>query len=181
MGNTLAGRTDNYVGNVRSAVENGLKHGAVGILNTDWGDNGHWQPLPVSYLGFAYGAALSWAYTPNADVDLPAVLDTLVFRDQAGVMGKLAYDLGNAYQQPGIYVHNGSFLFWIYQRSLDQMRQGDTHPGNVALYRDAARLRKNLHTTLDYIDEATARLDQAHMAVPDADLIHARMLELVGF
>ena len=38
-------------------AENGLKHGAVGYLNTDWGDRGHWQVLPVSYLGFAAGAA----------------------------------------------------------------------------------------------------------------------------
>jgi hypothetical protein len=168
---TIAGRTDNCTGNIRNAVENGLKHGALGVLNTDWGDRGHWQPLPVSYLGFAYGAALSWSYAQNLSLDLPAVLDTFVFRDQAGVMGRLVYDLGNMYQQPGIYVHNGSFLFWIYQQSLDTMRQNTTHPANVALYHDEARLRGNLHATLDAIDGVMARLAQSNMAVPDAGLI----------
>ena len=35
---SLSGRTDNMLGNIRNAVENGLKYGAIGILNTDWGD-----------------------------------------------------------------------------------------------------------------------------------------------
>jgi hexosaminidase len=56
---SVAGRTDNALGNLLSAAENGLKHGASGYLNTDWGDAGHWQMLPVSYLGFAMGAAYS--------------------------------------------------------------------------------------------------------------------------
>lgn len=94
---SLIGRTQNMLGNLRNAALNGKKHGAVGYLNTDWGDFGHMQPLPVSYLGFAYGAALSWAVEPNLDLDLPAALDKFAFEDPSGTMGKLAYDLGNAY------------------------------------------------------------------------------------
>ena len=29
---------------------------ALGILTTDWGDNGHWQPPGISWPGFAAGA-----------------------------------------------------------------------------------------------------------------------------
>ena len=58
--NTLAGRTDNALGNLRNAAVNGFANGAIGYLNTDWGDNGHMQPLPVSYLGYLAGAAMSW-------------------------------------------------------------------------------------------------------------------------
>jgi len=69
--NSIAGRTDNAIANLLSAAENGLKHGAIGYLNTDWGDNGHWQPLPVSYLGFAVGAAYSWNLESNRHMDVP--------------------------------------------------------------------------------------------------------------
>lgn len=62
---TLVGRTHNMIGNLENAAAQGIKHGAIGFLNTDWGDLGHWQPLPVSYAGYAYGAALSWAYSAN--------------------------------------------------------------------------------------------------------------------
>ncbi len=44
--NSFAGRTENCLGNLRSAARSGMAHGATGFLNTDWGDNGHWQFLP---------------------------------------------------------------------------------------------------------------------------------------
>lgn len=95
--NSLIGRTDNAIGNLNNAARTGRKYGALGYLITDWGDNGHWQPLPVSFLPFAHGAAVSWAVdkNTNADVQYPASLH--VFRDRTGTIGKLAFELGNAY------------------------------------------------------------------------------------
>ena len=78
------------------------------VLNTDWGDRGHWQHLPISYAGYAYCAALSWYNAGNVDADLPAALDAFAFGDSSGIMGKLAADLGNTYQQPGVIVRNGT-------------------------------------------------------------------------
>ncbi len=157
--NTIGGRTDNALGNLRNAAENGLKHGALGFLNTDWGDNGHWQPLPVSYLGFAYGAAVSWAYEANRDLDVVAVLNRYAFRDRAGVMGRIAYDLGNAYQEPGVSSFNSSILFRILQWT----------PEEIAQYKGLTS--DGLRRTLAYIDRVMADLDKADMDRPDAALI----------
>ena len=183
---TIAGRTENMMGCIRNSIENGLKYGAIGVLNTDWGDRGHWQQLPVSYAGFAYGAALSWYAAGNNDVDLPAALDAFTFGDSAGVMGKLAFDLGNAYKEPGVTVHNGNILHWIYTMSLDQMRNG----WRRSLYGDSENvlnthslLYENLHGTIEYIDEVMKPLDEARIDRRDADLIKrefrqsARMLK----
>ena len=41
--NSIAGRTKNALENQLNAARSGLEHGAVGFLNTDWGDNGHWH------------------------------------------------------------------------------------------------------------------------------------------
>ncbi len=183
---TIGGRTDNCVGNIRNAVDNGLKRGAIGVLNTDWGDRGHWQQLPISYLGFAYGAALSWAYDSNLKLDLPAALDAFAFQDKAGIMGKLTYDLGNAYQQTGVVIHNSSLLFWLYQQPLAELRQARAAwltEGSQANLLDDEILRFNLEQTLEYIDGVMARLDNTDMARPDAALIKrefahtARMLK----
>lgn len=172
---SIAGRTDNCTGNIRNAVENGLKHGAIGVLNTDWGDWGHWQTLPVSYLGFAYGAALSWAYTPNVDIDLPAALDAFAFEDRAGVMGRLAYDLGNAHQQTGLLVHNGTSLFWFYHNRLADLQSeaGNRRFGaqGQAILSDPAALLARLRTTVEAIDNIMSALDRAAMQRPDAALI----------
>lgn len=171
---TIAGRTDNALANIRNAVEHGLKYGAVGVLNTDWGDLGHWQPLPVSFLGFAYGAALSWSYKDNADMDVCAALNTFAFEDKAGVMGKLAYDLGNTYLQPDALIGNGNILFWAYHLPLNLMSLTDL-TGRLSYHRavieSAENLPDKLRNTLAYIDRVMQPLDQAQMARPDAALI----------
>ncbi len=158
--NSLAGRTDNAIGNLLNAAANGLKHGAVGLLNTEWGDYGHWQPQPVNYLGYAYGAALSWAVEANRAIDLPRVLDLFAFEDAAGVMGRLAYDLGNIYQLPGLARHNGHRLFDLLRETPASIWPDPPDPGA-------------LRTALEQIDAIVAPLDSAQMARPDADLIRA--------
>jgi hexosaminidase len=172
---SIAGRTDNAIGNIRSAVENGLKHGAMGVLNTDWGDGGHWQPLPVSYLGFVYGAAVSWRFEGNKDIDLAAVLDAFVFEDKGGVMGQLAVDLGNIYQKPGVHLHNSSVLFWAISLPLDALEktaedeslarritQGMISAGDAV---------EKMHQTVAAVDAIMATLPQAAMGCRDASLV----------
>lgn len=96
--NSLAGRTDNCIENITNAATNGLAHKAIGLLNTDWGDNGHWQPLSVSYLGLLAGAMASWNSHVNPKKTVAECLSLHVFNDPTGKMGKAFYDLGNIYQ-----------------------------------------------------------------------------------
>ena len=160
--NTIAGRTDNAMGNLRNAAENGLKHGASGFLNTDWGDNGHWQPLPVSYLGYAYGAAVSWCAAANGEMDIAAALDRWAFADRAGVMGAVARDLGNVYQAGGVKSENNSVIWSIWLK----MNQPTDHEA-WRKWVDADRMRE----VIEAIDRAIAPLDRARMDRPDAALI----------
>lgn len=46
--------------NIRAVLESGLAHGAVGMLNTNWGDYGHLCTDEAMLYGMAYGAAKSW-------------------------------------------------------------------------------------------------------------------------
>ncbi|MDW8104334.1 MAG: glycoside hydrolase family 20 zincin-like fold domain-containing protein [Armatimonadota bacterium] len=156
--NSIAGRTDNCLGNLRNAAENGLKHGAVGYLITDWGDNGHWQYLPVSYLGLAVGASLCWCYQTNRDRDIVRALDVHVFRDDAEVMGRLAYDLGNAYQKIGHIVRNASVLFHFVHS-----------PASRPLPESATE--ETIRSTAEYIRAVTEPLSRARMRRADAALI----------
>lgn len=158
---TITGRTDNCIQTLISAAENGKKHGAIGYLNTDWGDWGHLQYLPISYLGFAAGAAYSWNLAANRDLDVRRALDLHVFADAAGVMGKLVYDLGNVYKclklQP-----NSSRLF----RILVNQKNNDA-PADVT--------REQLDRAISAIDSAVAALPRARMDRPDASLISSEI------
>ena len=94
---TILGRTTNMIGNCRAAAEAARADGASGFLNTDWGDMGHLQYLPVSEPGLAYGAAVSWCLDANRDLDLAAALDAHAFDDPAGKLGPALLTLGDAY------------------------------------------------------------------------------------
>jgi len=106
--NSLGGRTDNAIGNLLNAAENGQKHGAIGFLNTDWGDYGHLQPLPISYLPYAYGAGVSWCTAANRDVDIARAVSLHLFGDPSGATGQFVYDLGNVYTRIPLRTHNGT-------------------------------------------------------------------------
>jgi len=51
---------DNANINIRRYAEAGKRYGAMGLLNTDWGDYGHYNLLAGSLHGIALGAEVSW-------------------------------------------------------------------------------------------------------------------------
>jgi hexosaminidase len=156
---SISGRTDVALGNLANAAENGLKHGAIGYLNTDWGDYGHLQYLPISYLGLAAGAAYSWCYATNRDTSITDALDLHVFRDAAGVMGRVVHDLGNVYQAIHERLKMSSRLFWALVGGEDRVR----------LFKDVTR--EEFDAAEARIDAALAPLHRAQMDRPDAQLI----------
>jgi len=158
---SIAGRTDNLIGNAQSAAKSGLAHGAAGYLMTDWGDYGHLQYLPISYAGFAMGAGCSWCFATNAGLPLAAVLELHAFEDEAGVMGKLAGDLGNVYQATGHLIGNASSLF----RILVPPKTPKVPAAGVSL--------AGLDAAEKAIDLAMAPLSNAKMGVADGALIAA--------
>ncbi len=150
--NSIAGRTENALINIASAVKHGAAHGALGVLNTDWGDNGHLQPLCASYIGFFAGAAMSWkAEDAQAPLELPVAewLETFVYEDDARRLGKVTRDLGNAYREMGCRPHNASALFYFVAGRPGQPIQ---LPGTEARHFDA---------TLEYLSGLDAELTAA--------------------
>ncbi|MBN1435842.1 MAG: family 20 glycosylhydrolase [Sedimentisphaerales bacterium] len=154
---SIIGRTDNCIANLKKAAVQGLKHNATGYLNTDWGDNGHWHYLPISYLGFLAGAAFSWNSAAHQDDNFIDALNRHAFRDQANVMGRLAHDLGNAYLHSGAFFHNYTAIYHFLAFLEKEPPKGVT--------------TKTLQTTIDYIDQTIAPLANARMDRPDAFLI----------
>ena len=103
---TLIGRHDNALANLRAAAQAGKKFGAIGFLNTDWGDGGHPQPLAVSWPMLAAGAALAWNARSLATRPLVAVLNRDVFLDPSGKVANAAFKLGFAHQKLGVQAPN---------------------------------------------------------------------------
>jgi hypothetical protein len=77
--NTLFPRIYNANANIRNLVRDGVAAGAKGVLNTDWGDGGHYQYLGLSWYGYIFGAAQGWSGGTTPDEAFEAVFGPLFF------------------------------------------------------------------------------------------------------
>ncbi len=160
--NSIAGRTDNCLENLANAARSGLKHGAQGYLITDWGDNGHWQTLPVSYLGLAAGAAYSWCYQSNQEMDARDVLNRFALRDSDNKLGSMAYNLGNVYRCVGIEPENYSALFYLLQHPIQEWKD----------YLQPETALEVFTNTMEVINEEALSLESASTIRGDKLLLH---------
>lgn len=168
--NSLTGRSDNMMANLRSAAVHGKNNGALGYLITDWGDFGHWQHLPVSYAGFAYGAALAWNADANLEADIPGYLNKFVFADSAEVIGQLLLDLGNYYKlESGLPRPNDTEMSMLLRSSLD----------NVLLVEQLTEA--HLEKLADYIGDIEKRLEGPSLHCEDGELVMKELKNGVHF
>jgi hypothetical protein len=120
--NSIVGRIDNALENLKIAAKSGLENGALGYLITDWGDNGHWQQLPISFPGYLAGAGYSWSYQSNKNGDIRKALDHFCLYDLSGNFGELMWTIGNLYQDAGVVTHNASILFQVMQLPISSIK-----------------------------------------------------------
>jgi hypothetical protein len=103
---TLVGRHDNALANLRAAAGAGRKYGAVGYLITDWGDGGHPQPLAVSWPMYLAGASLAWNSRDFDEKKLVPLLSRDVFADATGWIAEGAFKLGFAHRKLKVRMPN---------------------------------------------------------------------------
>ena len=118
---TLIGRHDNALVNLRAAARAGKRFGAIGYLITDWGDGGHPQPLAVSWPMFLAGASLAWNANGFDERKLVPVLSRDVFGDSK--IAEAAFQLGFAHNKLGVRAPNETPLGTVIAAPRPQDRE----------------------------------------------------------
>ena len=163
---TLIGRHDNALANMRAAARAGRKHGAIGYLITDWGDGGHPQPLAVSYLPYLAGASLSWCAKTFDEAKLIPVLNRDVFNDPTGNSAKAAFALGRAHRKLKFTVSNETPLGTVIAAPPPEQRELFCRNG----LKHYARISgKNIRAALKEIEKQRAILK--HAGTPKAKIL----------
>jgi hypothetical protein len=88
---------DRACNNIRSMTAYAKKYGATGILNTDWGDFGHINPLAGAYHGLAFGACISWNAGDTENAYFDKAFSVIEFGDESGKTASLLRELGSLY------------------------------------------------------------------------------------
>jgi hexosaminidase len=165
---SLIGRHDNGFANLRQAAVAGQKHGAIGYLNTDWGDGGHPQPLAVSYMPYLLGAALSWcARSANEELLVP-VLSRDVFHDPTQRMAKAALGLGLAHRKLKYSAPLGTPLGTAIAAPVPKTRELMCHDGLKYYARIPA---KNIRAAQDEVEAQRSVLNRARPLVRSGEVL----------
>jgi hexosaminidase len=164
---SLIGRHDTAFANLRSAADAGRKHGALGYLNTDWGDGGHPQPLAVSYAPYLVGAAVSWCGRSFDESLLVPVLSRDVFRDPTQRTAKAALALGFAHRKFKYFAPNVTPFGAVIAAPRPESRELFCRDG-LKYY---ARIpEKNIRAALQEVEKHRTQLHHSRSTHPESVL-----------
>jgi len=116
--------------NIRNLVRDGVAAGAEGMLNTDWGDNGHYQPLGLSWYGYVFGAAQGWTGGTTYDEAFDAAFGPLFFGVAHERIMAALHQLARTNGLPGVHRPNRSHTVLAL---FDEPLTGATVEGEDAL------------------------------------------------
>ena len=131
--NTIAGRKDDSFENILNACYYTKEYGGEGILLTDWGDNGHLQPLSITYPYLAYAGLLSYRCNEGMFKQVKNFVNKEMFNDDNALICDLILDLGNYNHFENWYVGNATSSFHVIERSSYSLDQNECDPVDYML------------------------------------------------
>ncbi len=109
--NSLTGRWNIALGNLIAAVNAAIKHGAQGVLNTSWGDQGHHYEWAYMVPPVLAGGALAWNPDTFSEEGLIEAMNRYVFQDSTGNLARALLKVGGIEPLFGNKRFNNSYLF----------------------------------------------------------------------
>jgi hypothetical protein len=150
--NALFPRVEVSLANISGWAEAGRRHGAMGLLVTDWGDFGHYNLQGSSFFAYAWAAQEAWS-GPVEPGHFDRAFSRVLFGDASGGVARLYRSLG-ALHDPGFTMFNGSALQCLF---FDDVERGyfvdAARP--AALRRILARLERLRPRIATAIEKAT--------------------------
>lgn len=159
---SIIGKNNIAFANLYNAATNATANGARGMLVTNWGDHGHWQPLSVCYAPLMVGCSYAWKCDSSVVSRLCFLLNEYIFQDPTQNTGIAVLKLGNAYEKAKIPEGNANVFHLLLHRHAWKMK-GNYQTKEITL--------ANLRKTEAEIDDALAILHHAKPQCADAEVV----------
>lgn len=154
--------------NVDHFVRDGKAVGALGMLNTDWGDGGHYNLLGNSFFSYAQGAEVSWAAEPMPRATFETILGPALFGAEGETIVGAIRDLGAVVDNPDLTQPNCSqTATMLFSLPCEEAGGGLRHiPAEAlnALVLTAVEASNTLHHAIEGTLERSAVADLAWAA-----------------
>jgi hypothetical protein len=116
--NCLFPRVPNSLANIARWADAGRRHGAQGLVCTDWGDHGHYNLQGHSWLAFAWAAQQAWSGdVPEREFD--RAFGRVLFGERRGETARCFRELGGIHDA-GFATFNASPLQFLFFDDLDR-------------------------------------------------------------
>jgi len=155
--------------NIRNFVRDGVKHGAMGMLNTAWEDDGEALNAP-KWHGYAWGAECAWTGSATTPEDFNRRIGAVLFGEKGDHFGRAVELLAQTHRLAGMRGMNNR-RFW----------QDDFKPSS-----SASAVREQAERLLQIVRPAIGHLEACKKeAVVNAELLDyflfgARRMERIG-
>lgn len=146
--------------NIAMTAGTGLANGAEGLLNTDWGDNGHVNTLAISLHNLAYGAAHSWNHKATRMAGFTRRFCRHTFGTRDNLLAESVTALGGILEATGHPYANWTIPFRMFDQPLAAaLDPAPWRPREFARGLDPARLEAHAESlsALRWPSPATAR------------------------
>jgi len=155
--------------NIRHFVRDGVKHGAAGMLNTAWEDDGEALNAP-KWHGHAWAAECAWTGSRTTPADFNRRIGAVLFGEESDRFGKAIELLAQAHRMPGMMGMNNR-RFW----------QDDFGPkrGRKAVAASARRLLEAVQPAIEHL-RACRKEAKANAEMLDYFLHGAMRMERIG-
>ena len=156
--------------NIRHFVRDGAKHGALGMLNTAWDDDGENFNAP-SWHGYAWGAECAWNAAKTTPDDFNRRIGAVLFGEKGDHFGQAIELLAKTHRLPGMHGMNNR-RFW-------QLNLGSVRGRLASVRRSAQRLLDVVRPAIEHL-EACQKDATVNAGLLDYVLFGARRMELIG-
>jgi len=155
--------------NIRNFVRDGAKLGAIGMLNTDWEDDGE-ALQGYRWHGHAWGAECAWNASATSPEDFKRRIGGVLFGEPGDHCGQAIELLAETHRLPGMQG-------MMNRRFWEQDFQPNRSP--AAIEKSAARLLELVQPAIEHL-EACQKSATVNADLLDAFLHGARRMELIG-
>jgi hypothetical protein len=125
-------RLENAIANVRGFLRDGIAAGCEGMLMTDWGDQGHFQPLSNSWYPYLWAAEGAWSGGAVESDAFDRAFGRLFLDDPSGRQVAAIRRLGAATQTDSDWHHSWHTAMALWEDPIAGRQQARTPPSVTA-------------------------------------------------
>ncbi len=174
--NSITGRTTTMFENIRQACLHTKLNQGLGMLLTDWGDNGHLQMFPTSLPGMVYGALESWRGDLSNRQKVRTYIDSYIIKDSTQTAGQLLLDMGNYQTVEPFYSYNSTLIMHVVY-AAEHLNPKDLEGSFFYQFRDHIYGKKeNYQWIKDQIDLWDQRISKMRFRQQAGELIKSEMI-----